>query len=155
MPSGPVTAMPPTTTVEDPPQAPVNPLRPSLDALDSVWVFSESQRTGNFMQQRLLATGVSNMVLFSSDALMKDIGTILTKLNKDRPSLVWISSLQRDNNRSLDERLQVAAKLIASTQHSLQGHAVVEQVNEHSSGRGIYVDDDWLSVHSRFTPSAV
>ena len=72
-------------------------------------------------------------------------------------SLSWcgsLSSLHHDALKPLDAKLQVAARLFASEQHSLHGHVLVESVNE-STSKGIFCSKEWLAQHERLNTQPV
>ena len=78
----------------------------------------------------------------TQDKLVADAASLLTKLTVDKPDLVLILS-GSDPNATVDTSVQVASRLMMSTQREGGRHCVLENINDESStSRGIFVPPD-------------
>ena len=78
----------------------------------------------------------------TQDKLVADAASLLTKLKVDKPDLVMILS-GSDPNVTVDPSVQVASRLMMSTQREGGRHCVLENINDESStSRRIFIPPD-------------
>ena len=104
--------------------------------ITSVWLISDSARTGNYLKLSAESLGYEVTANLTTEQLDKEISSILTNLNTELPSLVWVVNLNNDSTKTVPERTQVAVRLLISSQHSLGGQFLLENANEEDSSRG-------------------
>ena len=129
----------------------INSSGSNASGITSVWLVSDSIRTCNYLQQSAESLGYKVTANLTSEQLDKQISKVLTDLNDNSPSLIWISNLNNDNTKSITERTQVAVRLLISTQHSLGGDLLLENINAEDHTRGVFLASDWQAANHRGT----
>ena len=124
---------------------------PRISPISSVWVISDSVRTCNYLKLQAESLGLKVVASLTAEQLDNKMSKVLTDLNSDQPSLVWISNLNSDSTKTVPERLQIAVRLLAATQHSLGGQFLVENANSEDGSRGVYLNSDWQATNHRGT----
>ena len=124
---------------------------PTKTGITSVWLISDSVRTGNYLKLSAESLGYKVTANLTTEQLDKEISSILTNLNTELPSLVWVSNLNNDSTKTVPERTQVAVRLLISSQHSLGGQFLLENANEEDSSRGVFLTNNWQSSNHRGT----
>ena len=77
----------------------------------------------------------------SCEQLASDTASLITRLSQDKPDLVWILS-QETPKYTVNDKVQVAARLICNMQRQEGRHSIIENINtEKPSEAGIFWPD--------------
>ena len=115
----------------------------------NVWIIAESERTCNYLSQQLSEVGIRCAAQFEAKTIVNKASSIVTQMHAQRPDFIYVASLHHDPLRTIDQQIQIAARLIIAEQHRLGGQYLVENVNSKDECRGIYLSDSWqASNHS-------
>ena len=66
---------------------------PPLPYSPNIWIFSESERTCNYMRDQLYSRDMNFAASYTVADMSSNLSKILTRLRDDHPDLIWISSL--------------------------------------------------------------
>ena len=78
----------------------------------------------------------------SCEQLASDTASLITRLSQDKPDLVWILS-QETPKYTVNDKVQVAARLICNMQRQEGRHSIIENINtEKPSEAGIFWPDN-------------
>ena len=115
------------------------------DELNTVGIISDSIHTNNFIKLDLAKVEMSCTYMLISSDLQPTASHILTMLKEERLNLVRFATLPHDAIRPVESAVQCAVRIIASEQHSQQGHFLAENCSMDSKSRGILKDSSWIS----------
>ena len=111
---------------------------------NSIWIICDKEKACNVIRQELQQLGFTDIWYCTAVYLSQNMGSILAKLEDDKPGLVWVSSLKADPGAIIDERLQISARLLVSAQLRHKGEIILEHATIEKDKRGVYFDPEWL-----------
>ena len=116
---------------------------------NSIWNVCDKEKACNVIRHELQQLGFTDIWYCTAVYLAYNMGNVLAKLEDDKPTLVWISSLKSDPGAIIEERLQVSAQLLVSAQLRNKGEVILEHATTEKDKRGLYFDDEYLQRHPR------
>ena len=93
----------------------------------NVWIIAESERTCNYLSQQLSEVGIRCAAQFEAKTIVNKASSIVTQMHSQRPDFIYVASLHHDPVRTIDQQIQIAARLIIAEQHRLGGQYLVER----------------------------
>ena len=125
------------------------PIACSEDLDTSVWIVADSNQTCNLLKLKVHELGFTCKQSYVASNLCGEMSNIITKLHEEKPALVWISRACVGLQKCVDDKVQGSVRLLADQQHMLGGHLLIEDVSLHSTGRGLYLNEEYLARNSR------